>query len=159
MCRAIPGGTSFLFASDGQVLSTSWKQSLLGSKFRRHSWTSIPSQRGGGLASIFAAVIPFLIKRPLQILTSAGLFAVGPESCGANPGPTCYRNGGPLAITDANVLLGRIQSQHFPHIFGPEKNASLDIDATKAAFEALTDVINAHVKEHGTSYPPPSDLN
>ena len=48
-----------------------------------------------------------------------GLFVVGPESAGAHPGPVCYRKGGPLAVTDANVLLGRIQPHLFPAIFGP----------------------------------------
>jgi len=51
---------------------------------------------------------------------------VGPESAGANPGPASYRRGGPLTITDANVLLGRIQPEHFPHVFGPRSNEPLD---------------------------------
>ncbi|HEV2932827.1 MAG TPA: hydantoinase/oxoprolinase family protein, partial [Streptosporangiaceae bacterium] len=46
-------------------------------------------------------------------------YRVGPDSAGADPGPACYRNGGPLALTDANVLLGRIQPARFPHVFGP----------------------------------------
>src|SRR5690606_24628167 len=46
-------------------------------------------------------------------------YRVGPDSAGAAPGPTCYRNGGPLTVTDANVMLGRIQPQHFPSVFGP----------------------------------------
>ena len=51
---------------------------------------------------------------------------VGPESAGANPGPASYRRGGPLTITDANVLLGRIQPEHFPRVFGPGSNQPLD---------------------------------
>ena len=73
----------------------------------------------------------------------AGLFAVGPESVGAHPGPVCYRKGGNLAVTDANVQLGRVVPAFFPHIFGPRENAPLDADATAAAFEALTAEINA----------------
>ncbi|MDJ0843436.1 hydantoinase/oxoprolinase family protein [Crocosphaera sp.] len=53
-------------------------------------------------------------------------FKVGPESAGANPGPACYRRGGPLAVTDANVMLGKIQPQYFPHIFGKDGNLPLD---------------------------------
>ena len=46
-------------------------------------------------------------------------FRVGPESAGADPGPACYRRGGPLTVTDANVCVGKIQARHFPAIFGP----------------------------------------
>ena len=49
---------------------------------------------------------------------AGGRLQVGPESAGAQPGPACYRNGGPLTVTDANVLLGRIQPDHFPRVFG-----------------------------------------
>ena len=66
----------------------------------------------------------------------------GPESAGAHPGPVCYRKGGPLAITDANLLLGRLQPQHFPHIFGPTEDQPLDLAATHAALAPLADEIN-----------------
>ncbi|HEV8313973.1 MAG TPA: hydantoinase/oxoprolinase family protein, partial [Burkholderiaceae bacterium] len=62
---------------------------------------------------------------------------VGPESAGANPGPACYRRGGPLAVTDANVMLGKIQPKHFPKVFGPAANEALDRDGVVAKFEAL----------------------
>jgi 5-oxoprolinase (ATP-hydrolysing) len=62
---------------------------------------------------------------------------VGPESAGANPGPASYRRGGPLATTDANVLLGKIQPAHFPHVFGPGANEPLDRDGVVQQFEAL----------------------
>ena len=62
---------------------------------------------------------------------------VGPESAGANPGPASYRRGGPLAVTDANVLLGRIQPAHFPAVFGPAGNEPLDRDGVAVRFEAL----------------------
>ncbi|WP_209488202.1 hydantoinase B/oxoprolinase family protein [Xanthobacter flavus] len=64
-------------------------------------------------------------------------FRVGPGSAGANPGPACYRNGGPLTVTDCNLLLGRLAPEHFPRIFGPGRDQGLDADATRAGFEAL----------------------
>ena len=72
-----------------------------------------------------------------------GMFQVGPESAGAHPGPVCYRKGGSLAITDANLLLGRILPEHFPQIFGPRENQPLDLDATRIAFDKLLTAINA----------------
>ena len=62
---------------------------------------------------------------------------VGPQSAGANPGPASYRRGGPLAVTDANVMLGRIQPQHFPRVFGPAGNESLDGEGVRGRFETL----------------------
>jgi 5-oxoprolinase (ATP-hydrolysing) len=61
--------------------------------------------------------------------------AVGPDSAGAFPGPACYRNGGPLTVTDCNVLLGRIQSDFFPAVFGPKGDQELDFAAVKQAFD------------------------
>ena len=68
-------------------------------------------------------------------------YRVGPDSAGAEPGPACYRNGGPLTLTDANVLLGRIQAAHFPHVFGPRGDQPLDEQASKASFEDLSEQI------------------
>jgi len=62
---------------------------------------------------------------------------VGPQSAGANPGPACYRNGGPLTVTDANLVTGRIQPDQFPHVFGPNADLPLDADAPQKKFEAL----------------------
>jgi 5-oxoprolinase (ATP-hydrolysing) len=64
-------------------------------------------------------------------------FRVGPDSAGANPGPACYRRGGPLAVTDANLLLGKIQPDHFPKLFGPTQNEPLDRSAVETKFRAL----------------------
>ena len=64
-------------------------------------------------------------------------YRVGPDSAGANPGPACYRRGGPLAVTDANVMLGKIQPQHFPEVFGPNADKPLDADVVREKFEAL----------------------
>ena len=64
-------------------------------------------------------------------------FRVGPDSAGANPGPKCYRRGGPLAVTDANVMVGKLIPDFFPRIFGPAQNLPLDADAVRAAFAIL----------------------
>jgi 5-oxoprolinase (ATP-hydrolysing) len=64
-------------------------------------------------------------------------FRVGPDSAGANPGPKCYRRGGPLAVTDANVLVGKLIPDFFPKIFGPRQNEPLDADAVREAFASL----------------------
>lgn len=64
-------------------------------------------------------------------------FRVGPQSAGANPGPASYRRGGPLAVTDANVMLGKIQPAFFPRVFGPAANEGLDGDVVREKFSAL----------------------
>ncbi|ORY27110.1 putative cytoplasm protein [Naematelia encephala] len=78
-----------------------------------------------------------------------GLFFVGPESAGAHPGPACYRKGGPLTVTDANLFLGRLHIDSFPKIFGPGENLPLDREIVREKFEALTVSINA---EAGSSF-------
>ncbi|MXX90403.1 MAG: 5-oxoprolinase [Boseongicola sp. SB0677_bin_26] len=70
-----------------------------------------------------------------------GRLQVGPESAGANPGPASYRRGGPLAVTDCNVVLGKIQPDHFPAVFGPAGNEPLDVDAARNAFENMAEDI------------------
>ena len=72
---------------------------------------------------------------------------VGPESAGADPGPAAYGRGGPLAVTDANVLTGRLRPDFFPAIFGPDADRPLDIDATRAAFESLASEIGKPPEE------------
>ncbi|KAB2574373.1 5-oxoprolinase [Lasiodiplodia theobromae] len=72
-----------------------------------------------------------------------GLFVVGPESASAHPGPACYRKGGPLTITDANLFLGRLIPDYFPKIFGKNEDEPLDLDIVKAKFAELTARINA----------------
>ncbi len=64
-------------------------------------------------------------------------FRVGPDSAGANPGPKCYRRGGPLAVTDANVMVGKLIPDFFPKIFGASQNLSLDADAVRSAFAEM----------------------
>ena len=64
-------------------------------------------------------------------------FRVGPQSAGADPGPKCYRRGGPLTVTDANVMVGKLRAATFPRIFGPGRDQPLDDDAVRDAFAAL----------------------
>ncbi|MCK7624867.1 hydantoinase B/oxoprolinase family protein [Streptomyces sp. RS10V-4] len=64
-------------------------------------------------------------------------YRVGPDSAGADPGPACYRRGGPLTVTDANVMLGRIQPRHFPQVFGPDGDQPLDAAAVRTRFAEL----------------------
>jgi 5-oxoprolinase (ATP-hydrolysing) len=66
-----------------------------------------------------------------------GRYRAGPDSAGADPGPACYRGGGPLTVTDANVMLGRIQPSHFPCVFGPDGNQPLDVDVVRQRFADL----------------------
>jgi 5-oxoprolinase (ATP-hydrolysing) len=64
-------------------------------------------------------------------------YRVGPDSAGANPGPACYRRGGPLTVTDCNVVLGKIQPVHFPKVFGPGADQGLDRDVAVSRFERM----------------------
>src|SRR5690554_2209626 len=96
------------------------------------------------------------------------MFKVGPESVGAHPGPVCYRcleminlmkvinsfrKGGELAITDANLLLGRLLPKYFPKIFGEKEDQELDIEVTQKAFERITKEVNDHNrKTEGENY-------
>ncbi|WP_394790249.1 hydantoinase B/oxoprolinase family protein [Rhodoferax sp.] len=66
-------------------------------------------------------------------------FRVGPQSAGANPGPASYRRGGTLAVTDANVMLGKVQPRYFPKVFGPNANEALSLEAVQAQFAVLAD--------------------
>ncbi|MEQ8831966.1 MAG: hydantoinase B/oxoprolinase family protein [Alphaproteobacteria bacterium] len=70
-------------------------------------------------------------------------FRVGPESAGANPGPAAYRRGGPLAVTDCNVMLGKLQPQFFPAVFGPNQDEALDAAPVREKFEALAKEVEA----------------
>ena len=80
-------------------------------------------------------------------------YRVGPESAGADPGPACYRRGGPLCVTDCNVLLGKLQPEFFPWVFGPGQDAPLDRGAVVAGFEALAAEIAASPAGEGRPAP------
>jgi len=78
-------------------------------------------------------------------------FRVGPASAGANPGPACYRRGGPLTITDCNVMLGKIQPRHFPAVFGPGGDQPIDANIVMEKFDALADEIAAETGTRPTN--------
>ncbi len=77
-------------------------------------------------------------------------YRVGPQSAGSNPGPACYRRGGPLAVTDANVMLGKIHPQYFPSVFGIDGNLPLDKDTIIEQFTQLAQDIQAATLNHCT---------
>jgi len=86
-----------------------------------------------------------------SILTFDGRrYRVGPQSAGANPGPACYRNGGSLTVTDCNVMLGRIQPDFFPRVFGIEGNLPLDPQVVQQQFAALTEQIRTATGDNRT---------
>ena len=72
-----------------------------------------------------------------------GRMQVGPESAGADPGPAAYRRGGPLTVTDCNVMLGKLPVAHFPHVFGPGGDQPLDAGAVRDRFDAMAGEIAA----------------
>ncbi|MEO9903138.1 hydantoinase B/oxoprolinase family protein [Nisaea sp.] len=84
-----------------------------------------------------------------------GRFQVGPDSAGADPGPACYRRGGPLTVTDCNVMLGKLQPSHFPAVFGPNADQPLDAAVVRGKFEVLAREI---AEETGDPVRSPEDL-
>ncbi|MPC31542.1 5-oxoprolinase [Portunus trituberculatus] len=78
-----------------------------------------------------------------RLFFRSGMFVVGPDSAGAHPGPVCYKKGGPLAVTDANLVLGRLLPDYFPKIFGPNENEPLDKKQTLEAFKEVAKEVNA----------------
>ncbi|XP_074000836.1 LOW QUALITY PROTEIN: 5-oxoprolinase [Numenius arquata] len=78
-----------------------------------------------------------------RLFFRSGLFVVGPESAGAHPGPACYRKGGPLTVTDANLCLGRLLPEYFPRIFGPGEDQPLCREAAARAFGDMATTIRA----------------
>ncbi|MAX67322.1 MAG: 5-oxoprolinase [Halobacteriovoraceae bacterium] len=81
-----------------------------------------------------------------------GRFKVGPQSAGAYPGPACYRNGGPLTITDANLFLKRINPKQFPEIFGPNQDQPLDVEVVHKKFHELAQKISLSPTEIATGF-------
>ncbi|XP_017054245.1 5-oxoprolinase [Drosophila ficusphila] len=84
-----------------------------------------------------------------RLFFRSGIFVVGPESAGSHPGPACYKKGGPLTVTDANLILGRILPQYFPKIFGPKENEPLDHEIARSKFVELQKEINEYLKSSG----------
>lgn len=81
-----------------------------------------------------------------RLFYESGVFRVGPESAGSHPGPVCYRKNGHLAITDANVVLGRVLPEYFPRIFGEKEDEMLDKESAVAAMAAIADAVNEDVE-------------
>ena len=77
-------------------------------------------------------------------------YRVGPDSAGANPGPACYRRGGPLAVTDANVMVGKINPEFFPRVFGPDGDQPMDADIVREKFAALAQQIEQDTGDRRT---------
>lgn len=80
-----------------------------------------------------------------RLFMKSGMFVVGPESAGAHPGPVCYRKNGHLAVTDANLILGRILPEYFPSIFGPNEDQPLDMEGARKAFSQLRETEEGHM--------------
>ncbi|MFM2088095.1 MAG: hypothetical protein RLZZ237_2964, partial [Pseudomonadota bacterium] len=79
-------------------------------------------------------------------------YRVGPDSAGANPGPASYRRGGPLAVTDCNVMLGKLQPAHFPRVFGPDANEALDAATVRTQFDALARTVGSTPEQVAEGY-------
>jgi 5-oxoprolinase (ATP-hydrolysing) len=83
-----------------------------------------------------------------------GRFRVGPDSAGSDPGPACYRKGGPLTVTDCNVMLGKLQPEFFPRIFGPDADQPLDAELVRRKFIELVETVSNEGKsERGNLTP------
>ena len=93
-----------------------------------------------------------------RLFFRTGVLLVGPESAKAHPGPVCYRKGGHLAVTDANLVLGRLLPAHFPKIFGPTEDQPLDAAAAAAAMSKLADEVNAYNAAEGGGGNPPMSV-
>ncbi|MFZ9739481.1 MAG: hydantoinase/oxoprolinase family protein, partial [Prochlorotrichaceae cyanobacterium] len=115
------GGTSTDVAHFAGEYERLWETEIAGVRMRVPSLAIHTVAAGGG------SILQFDGQR----------FQVGPASAGANPGPACYRRGGPLTVTDANLLLGRLQADYFPAVFGPESNLPLDLPIVRQRFEEL----------------------
>ncbi|XP_053913707.1 5-oxoprolinase isoform X2 [Cuculus canorus] len=88
-----------------------------------------------------------------QLFFRSGLYVVGPESAGAHPGPACYRKGGPLTVTDANLCLGRLLPEFFPRIFGPDEAQPLCRETAATAFRRLATTIEDFEATNGQRRP------
>ncbi|MEL7156484.1 MAG: hydantoinase B/oxoprolinase family protein [Actinomycetota bacterium] len=115
------GGTSTDVAHYDGELERTYETELAGVRVRAPMMAIHTVAAGGGSVCHF----------------DGGRLRVGPDSAGADPGPVCYGNGGPLAITDANVLLGRLQADFFPAVFGPGADQPLDVATVAVRFDEL----------------------
>ncbi len=133
------GGTSTDVSHYAGVYERSFETEVAGVRMRAPMMDIHTVAAGGGSICRFAE----------------GRFQVGPESAGADPGPACYRRGGPLTVTDCNVMLGKLTPAHFPHVFGPGGDQPLDLDTVRARFRALAEEVAKETDEAPRS---PEDL-
>ena len=120
------GGTSTDVSHYNGTLERSYETNVAGVRMRAPMMNIHTVAAGGG-----------------SILHYDGIkFTVGPDSAGADPGPASYRRGGPLTVTDANVMVGKLCPEYFPKIFGPNQDQALDVTVVRQKFEALADKIN-----------------
>ncbi|KAG9156121.1 hypothetical protein Leryth_024699 [Lithospermum erythrorhizon] len=113
------------------------------SRFSGHK--AVLSGPAGGVVGYSQTLFRLETDKPLIGFDMGGTSTdVGPDSVGAHPGPVCYRKGGELAVTDANLILGYVIPDYFPSIFGPNEDEPLDVSATKEAFEKLSKQINSY---------------
>lgn len=129
---------------------TSTDVSLYAGEFERRQETRIAGHR---IRVPMLAVHTIAAGGGSILRFDGGRLLVGPDSAGSLPGPLAYRRGGPLTLTDANLLLGRIQPAYFPAIFGPQGNAPLDAEAVEQAFAALSETVNRTLN---LAYTPPA---
>ncbi|MDX1541073.1 MAG: hydantoinase/oxoprolinase family protein, partial [Geminicoccaceae bacterium] len=121
------GGTSTDVAHYRGTYERSFETEIAGVRMRAPMMAIHTVAAGGGSMLVF----------------EAGRFRVGPESAGANPGPACYRRGGPLTVTDANLKVGKLVPEFFPAVFGPDGDQPLDPDAVEEKFERLADEVES----------------
>jgi 5-oxoprolinase (ATP-hydrolysing) len=124
--------------------------------------TDVALYVGGFERAFETAVAGVRMRAPMMAITTVAAgggsilhfdgarLRVGPDSAGADPGPACYRRGGPLTVTDANLCVGKIQPQHFPAIFGPNGDLPLDAATVHAKFAALAEEIAAATQQRRT---------
>jgi len=132
------GGTSTDVAHFNGHYERLWETEIAGVRMRVPSLAIHTVAAGGG------SLLKFDGQR----------YQVGPESAGANPGPACYRRGGPLTVTDANVMLGRLQRAYFPPVFGMTGNLPLDEDIVHQKFQQLATDIHQVTQTN----PPPAEV-
>ncbi|MEO9782257.1 MAG: hydantoinase B/oxoprolinase family protein [Sedimentitalea sp.] len=133
------GGTSTDVSHYAGTFERSFETEVAGVRMRAPMMDIHTVAAGGGSICTFAQ----------------GRFQVGPESAGADPGPACYRRGGPLTVTDCNVMLGKLNPDHFPHVFGPNGDLPLDADTVRSKFATLALEV---ADETGEPPRPPEDI-
>jgi 5-oxoprolinase (ATP-hydrolysing) len=128
------GGTSTDVAHYNGQYERTWETEVAGVRLRAPMMAIHTVAAGGG------SILRF----------DGARYRVGPTSAGARPGPACYRQGGPLTVTDCNVMLGRIQPAFFPHMFGSTGDLPLDVAVVQQKFMALAQEINAATGDRRT---------